>query len=184
MRLIEESSLWVKQMGDVIDLKTASLIEDHGFVVDLARFRENLLDEKAIRKKYRLANDIWEKLGEDDLLIRKVEEESVRRIRDGSCKRERAQALVVKAPEVAASIMNDVEANARHRLDAYKVLDDFSANGPAGAPAADRFQITIVLNTDVERYDKSIEVNPNDIDPHHSNDRPMIAAKKKDDDQW
>ena len=47
-------------MGDVVNLKPASLVEDHNFIVDLARFRENLLDEKAIRKKYRLANDVWE----------------------------------------------------------------------------------------------------------------------------
>jgi len=170
-------------MGDVVNIKSAPTKDDLEFVADLCRFREGLLDEKSIRKKYRLANEVWDQLGDDDLLIRKVEEESIRRIRDGSCKRERAQTLVVRAPEVAASIMLDDNANARHRLDACKVLDDFSANGPAAAPAADRFVISIVLNGDVETYSKSIEVNPHDIDPHHVDDRAkVIAAKKSRDD--
>ena len=81
--------------------------------------------------------------------------------------------------------MMDDQANARHRIDSAKVLDDFAANGPQGAPAADRFQITINLGADVLKYDKSIEVNPHDIDPHHVDDRPIIAAiaaKKSTDD--
>ena len=67
-------------------------------VVDLARYREGLVDEKAIRKKFKLANDVWEALGDDDELIRAVEAEAVRRIADGSVKRERAQVLVGARP--------------------------------------------------------------------------------------
>ena len=52
-------------------------------VVDLARYRENLLDEKTIRKRYRFDENTWQKLGDDDELIRQVEEEVVRRVRDG-----------------------------------------------------------------------------------------------------
>src|SRR4051812_19972590 len=135
-------------MGEVINLAGQSaLLEDHAFITDLARFRENLLGEKAIRKKYRLAESVWEKLADDDELIRKVEEESVRRIRDGSCKREKAQALVVKAPDVLSGILLDDSANARHRIDSAKTLNDFAAHGPQGAPAADRFVITINLGS-------------------------------------
>lgn len=103
-------------MSDVVDIKPVPT-NDFEFVADLARYRENLLDEKAIRKKYRLADDVWEKLGDDDELIRKVEETSVRRIRDGSSKRERAQQLIVKGPDILSGIMNDVTANARHRIE-------------------------------------------------------------------
>ena len=49
-------------------------------VVDLARYRENLLDEKTIRKRYRFDESTWQKLGDDDELIRQVEEEVVRRV--------------------------------------------------------------------------------------------------------
>ena len=44
-------------------------------VVDLARYRENLLDEKTIRKRYRFDESTWQKLADDDELIRQVEEE-------------------------------------------------------------------------------------------------------------
>ena len=86
-------------MGDVVSFPIL-LDSDpaRALVVDLARYRENLLDEKAIRKKYRLADDVWEKLGDDDELIRKVEEESVRRIRSGSAKREKSAGARYESP--------------------------------------------------------------------------------------
>ena len=171
-------------MGDVVSFPLL-LDSDLGrqLVVDLARYRENLLDEKSIRKKYRLADDVWEKLGDDDELIRKVEEESVRRIRDGSAKREKSQKLVVQAPDVLSGILLDSSANAKHRIDSAKLLNDFSANGPAGVPAADKFQISIVIGDQVLNFDKSIKP---DADPNHIDDAPqdewlpMIATSKKD----
>ena len=39
---------------------------------DMARFSEGLTDESAIRKKYRLADDVWTALGKDDDLVRAV----------------------------------------------------------------------------------------------------------------
>ena len=57
-----------------------------------------------MRKKYRLSESSWSILGENDLLVEKIEAEKIRRIRDGSCKRERAQLLVVKAPDVLGGI--------------------------------------------------------------------------------
>ena len=175
-------------MGDVISFPIA-LDSDLGreLIVDCCRFQEEILTEKQVRKKYRFDASAWEALGNDENLIEKIESERLRRIRDGSAKREKSQLLVVKAPDVAASIMNSAEANDRHRLDACKVLNDFAANGPQGVPASDRFQITIVLNSDVERYDKSIAVDVNDIDPNHIEDTPrgpwpVIAANRRKDD--
>ena len=43
--------------------------------------------------------------------------------------------------------MHDASASPRHRIDAAKALDDFAANGPEAAPAADRFQIMINLGS-------------------------------------
>ena len=81
-------------------------------VVDLARYRENLLDEKTIRKRYRFDESTWQKLADDDELIRQVEEEVVRRIRDGSCKREKRQQLITKGPDILDSIASDASASA------------------------------------------------------------------------
>jgi hypothetical protein len=128
---------------------------------------------------------VWEKLADDDNLVRAIEAESVRRIRDGSAKKEKAQKLVVAAPDVLSNILLDNTANARHRIDSCKVLNDFAANGPEAAPASDRFIISIVLNSDNSggepaalHFNKSIrplspgEVDPDDVDP----DTGMVAA--------
>ena len=128
-------------MGEIVDLKLASLIDNQEFIGDMCRFQEGIVTEKAIRKKYRMAESAWEALALDDELVRAIEAESVRRIRDGSSKREKAQALIVKGPDILDSIASDVSASPRHRVDAIKVLDTFAANGPQGVPAADRFLI-------------------------------------------
>src|SRR6478752_7682595 len=120
-----------------IDIDTDELIGD------CVRFAEGLLTEAAVRKKYRFDDDAWEALGSNDELVEKIEAEKLRRIRDGSAKREKSQLLITKAPSILNDIMSDASASPRHRVDAIRTLDGFAANGPAGTPAADRFQITI-----------------------------------------
>jgi hypothetical protein len=147
--------------------------------VDLARFREGLLEEKAIRRKYRCLG----KFGSDDELVRKVEEESVRRMRDGSCKQEKSQLLVTKAPDVLSGILLDNTANARHRIDSAKTLNDFASTGAEAAAAGTQFVIQINMGSDVLKFDKSFLTDPHDIDPNHIDDTPVIAAiatKKRD----
>ena len=96
-------------MGNVVDLHSqpAHLEDNQEFVADLCRYADGLLTEAAVRKKYRFDNDAWEKLGEDDALVEAIEAEKIRRIRDGSSKRERAQALIVKGPGILDSIATD-----------------------------------------------------------------------------
>lgn len=84
-------------------------------------------------------------------------------------------------------ILNDAAASPKHRIDAAKTLDTFAANGPQGAPAADRFIIQINLGADTVQFDKSRAVDPNDIDPFNDVDTmpqgmiAAIAAKKSPD---
>ena len=118
-------------------------------------------------------------------MIEAVELEKTRRVRTGQQKRERAQLLITKAPDILDSIANDVSASPRHRVDAIKVLDDFSATGPENtAPAADRFVIQINLGADhTERYSKSIKPDADDVDPFNIDTGVIaaIAAKKPQD---
>ena len=67
-------------MGDVVDLKgqPAHLENDLEFIADCCRFAENILTEAQVRKKYRLPDDVWEKLGDDDKLVEKIEAEKIR----------------------------------------------------------------------------------------------------------
>jgi hypothetical protein len=157
-----------------------SLIENHEFITDCARYADGLLSEQDVKKKYRFDDDTWARLGENDALVEAIEAEKTRRIRNGSTKRERAQKLVAQAPGVLGDIMLDASASPKHRIDASKTLDAFAANGPEATAAADRFIITINLGSDVERYNKSIKVDPNDIDPNDTGTdnapRGLIAA--------
>jgi hypothetical protein len=164
-------------MGDVIDLKLASLIDNQDFVSDMCRFQEGIVTEKAVRKKYGFDEAAWEKLNDDEL-VRAIEAESVRRIRDGSAKREKSQQLITKAPGILDSIMTDPAASPRHRVDAIKTLDTFAANGPEAATAGTRFLIQINLGSDFLTFNKSIRpLEPGEIDPDDSSpDTGMIAA--------
>jgi hypothetical protein len=83
-------------MGDVVDLhgQPAHLEDDLEFVADCARYAEGILSEEAVKKKHHFDDDTWEKLGNNEALIEAIEAEKIRRIRNGSTKRERAQQLV------------------------------------------------------------------------------------------
>ena len=173
-------------MGDVVDLHGHPLIlEDHEFIADCARYAENLLSEKDIKKKYHFDDATWESLGNDEKLIEAIEKEKTRRIRSGATARERAQLLYTEVPTVLGNILNDCSASPRHRIEAGKEIRMVAANGPEAAPAADRFQITINLGADTLRFDKSIAIDPNDTDPNDIGTTPqgllpIIAAKKRD----
>jgi hypothetical protein len=177
-------------MGDVIDLhgQLAHLEDDHELIENLARYAEGLLSKEAVKKRHQLADSVWENLGGDDALVEAIEAEKLRRIRNGQAKREKSQVLVVKAPDVLSGIMLDPAASPKHRIDSAKVLDQFAANGPQSAPAGDRFIITINLGTDVsgaevvEHYNKSIAINPDDVDPNDAGAVATITTTKKDDD--
>jgi hypothetical protein len=165
-------------MGDdIVTLKPAPPTDDQELVTDLCRFSEGLLTEKQVRKRHKLAESTWDAYGNDEELILKIENEKLRRIRDGSSKREKSQLLVVKAPDVLGKIMDDDSQSARHRIDSAKVLNDFAANGPGqNAPAADRFIITINLGSDTLRFNKSIEPNAGDIDPYNDVDTDVTST--------
>jgi hypothetical protein len=179
-------------MADIVDLRSRQPTSHEDefnseLVQDLARYSEGLATEKDIRRRYRFDDAVWEGLGSNDSLLAAIEDEKTRRIRSGALKRERAQVLVTQAPDVLGEILLDKNASPKHRLDSAKALDGFAVGGPegAGAPAADRFQITINLGSDVLYFDKAIAV---DTDPLNNTDTtpqeewlPVIAANKKDD---
>ena len=168
-------------------------------IVACAQYSEGLLDEKAIRKRFRFDADTWEALGSNEELIEKIEAEKLRRIHSGQQKRERAQRLVAKAPEILGGIMNaGSDVSPRHKIDAVKVLDDLAANGPGAAAEGPVFEIFINLGADqegkpiVEHYRKPLAIDsnpsaPDDSDsPFNAIDAGVVAAtamKKKDDDR-
>src|SRR5262245_45884526 len=173
-------------MGDVVRSPT-SLVDDHEFITTCARYAEGLLTEAQVKKRFNFDDDTWKRLGENEPLIAAIEAEKERRIRNGDTARERAQKLYAQAPDVLGGIMHDDGASPRHRIESARELRQIAATGPEAAPASDRFQIIINLDGDIERYDRSIAVNPNDVDPFNDVGATpqglltVIAAKKKDD---
>src|SRR5690349_18348200 len=77
-----------------------TLITNTEFLADMARFAEGLASEKDIRKKHRLAESEWTRLGNDEELVRAIQDEKIRRVRNGSHAKEKAQQVFVKAPDV------------------------------------------------------------------------------------
>ena len=164
-------------MSEVIGLhdQPVQFEDDIEFVADCCRYSENIMTEAQVRKKWKFDDATWARLGENDVLVAAIELEKVRRIRSGQQKREKSQLLVTRAPDVMSNILLDSAASAKHRIDAAKVLDTFAANGPAGVPAADRFIIQINLGSDTLKFDKSIAIDANDVDPNDV-DTGVIAA--------
>ena len=176
-------------MGDVVDRRgqSLSLEDNHDFVSDCARYGEGLLSEEAVRRKYCFDDGAWEKLGDNEALIEAIEAEKVRRVRDGSAARERAQQLFATAPSVLGDILHDDGASPRHRIESARELRQIAANGPEAAPAADRFVITINLGAEVLHFDKSIAIDANDVDPNDTDTAPqglpaIVAANQRNDD--
>jgi hypothetical protein len=75
--------------------------------------------------------------------------------------------------------MRDPNANERHRIDSIKTLDALASTGAEAAAAGARFEITINLGADhIERYSKSIAIDPTDTDPNDidNTSQDVIAA--------
>jgi len=176
---------------DVANDPPSPFLNNFELITDLTRFAEGLLEEKHVRKKYRFDEATWTALGSDEKFIEAVELERIRRVRDGSFKREKSQQHVTRAPDVLAGIMDDPKQSAKHRIDSAKVLDSFSGNGPKDAPEQDRIVIRIDLSADTRA--KGLESNPADViefeasvrpnpDPNNTNiidhQTPMIEANQ------
>jgi hypothetical protein len=159
--------------------------ENDELIADLARFSENILSEAAIRRKYRdlLDDKDWEKLGKDDLLIEMVEAEKIRRTRNSSAKREKAQLHVVRGVDILNDIATSPKASDKHKIDAVKALDSLADPGPQHAAAEqERIFIRIDLSADTK--------DPKDILTIEAAARPGTPKQIEDDhseqpnDEW
>ena len=154
-----------------------SLRENLQFVQDLCRYAEGLDSESAIRRRWKLPDDVWEAFGDDDALVRAIEEEKIRRVRSGQLKKEKAQAHIVRGVDVLATIMDDPKANNRHRVDSIKALDSLTGD-PQAAPEQERIFIRIDLSADTR--------DPKDVLTIEATPRPstpkQIESSGNDDD--
>ena len=167
-RLREEVERLRKALGERQQLSapnlSQTLMKDEEFITDLCRFSEGVYTEAAVRKKYHFTEETWTALGTDDALCERVETEKLRRIRSGATKRELAQLHIIRGPDVLATIMDDPKANARHRVDSIKALDDLADPGPSRSVSEqDRVHIVIDLTADTRAKNPESPINPADV---------------------
>jgi hypothetical protein len=157
-----------KKRGPQLDAKasknpTTPFADDSELVEDLARFAENILSEKEVRKRHRLDEKAWLAMAEDELLCERIDDRRIRRVRDGSTKRELAQKHVIRGPAVLAEIMDSPSTHAKHKIDSIRALDHLAAvPGQAAGADSSRFIISINIGGDVEVYNKSRAVKLDD----------------------
>src|SRR5262245_36110766 len=119
----------------------------------------------------------WAHLGEDDKLVEAIEAEKIRRIRNGSTARERAQQHFATAPDVLGGILHGDAVSPRHKIESARELRAIAATGPEAAQAADRFVIHIDLGEDQKLIiDKTIAPLTPDEARKSLNDGEIIHA--------
>jgi len=160
-----------------------TLLTNTEFLADMARFAETILSEADVRKRHYLNDNDWERLGSDERLIRAIEDEKIRRVRNGAHAREKAQQVFVKAPDVLDEILSDKSASPRHKIESSRELRAIAAVGPEATPTAERFVITINLGEDHKLIiDKPIRPTAHDDGEVIEQELlPMIAANKRKD---
>src|SRR5262245_37714712 len=98
------------------------LVSDLGgaFIADCSRNRERLMNDDRICEKYGIAPEAYQNFAKNKELKLKIDAEHERRVRNGDAARESAAKLFAEAPEVLGEILNDKQANARHRIEAER----------------------------------------------------------------
>jgi hypothetical protein len=154
---------------------------DINFIADCCRFAEQILTEQQVRKRWRLTDADWERLGSDEKLIEAIEIESVRRVRNGASAREKAQQVFVRTPTVLESILDDKSMSPRHRIEAAREIRAVAAAGPEAQTTAERFVITINLGEDRLLINKPIAVGRLDDNGEIINDTPTQKLLERND---
>jgi hypothetical protein len=153
-----ETSVTKSLNDDCVVLRGVSvpLISDLGgaFIADCSRNRERLMNDDRICEKYGISPETYASFAKNKELRLKIDAEHERRVRNGDAARESAAKLFAEAPEVLGEILNDKQANARHRIEAARELRATAGTGSEGAPAAERFHIVIDLGED-----RKLEIN-------------------------
>jgi hypothetical protein len=133
--------------------------EGYRFVVDCVRAAEGLITDNNLQKKYEISPKNWKNIDKNPALITAIRDERERRVRNGQAAREKAAQSFVRAPAVMSTIMDDKNANPRHRIEAaLEIRATATGGGDESTPdTSERFVITINLGADhIERIEKEI----------------------------
>jgi hypothetical protein len=142
--------------GVTVDLDSAIGQE---FVVDCTRAGEGLLTDDELKEKYELSSADWENITRNKALINALRDEWQRRVRNGTAAREVAAQHFIKAPAVLGEILNNKDANPRHRIESARELRATATSGGGENSAENGKIFKIVINLGeghIETYEKEI----------------------------
>jgi hypothetical protein len=126
---------------------------------------------------YELTPADFQAISKDTALIRAIRTVRDQRVRSGQAAREAAAKHWVRAPNILSTIMDSEQANPKHKIEAIRELRQTAIpENQNSQPDTGRFIIQINLGGDVEIYNKSIAVDPNDIAP---DERPKLPERPK-----
>jgi hypothetical protein len=136
------------------------------FVTSCSRNWEQLLTDADLCDRFGLTLEQWKASGTNKPLVRAVQLEHERRIRNGSAAQEAAAKEFYRAPGVLGGIMRDESNNPRHRIDAANSLRQAAIDQASEAKAAmDKF--TININFGTNKIAKQIELKPHTADKNN-----------------
>jgi hypothetical protein len=135
------------------------------FVTDACRSAESLLSDKDLIEIYSVNPAELVALSKNTEFARALRAERDRRVRSRQAARESAAQIFVRAPKVMGEILDNAQANDRHRIEAARELRAQAAPESTSVAAnEDRFTITINLGADgvnhIESYSESRVVTP------------------------
>jgi hypothetical protein len=144
----------------VLNSKPVELSSPEGcaFVRDAVRAAEGLITDSDLRKKYKIPAKNLKEMTKNPALITAIRDERERRMRNGTAARESASRHFVRAPNIMGAIMDDAQANPRHRIEAAREIRATAIGGDDAESAHDteRFMITINLGADTEKFEKEV----------------------------
>jgi hypothetical protein len=147
--------------GKAIELTSAVGIE---LIRDCTRAGEQVISDADLCEKWDLTHADLESLSKNKSFAKAVRAESQRRINLGICVREKAARHLVKVPDVLDSIVSDVAASPRHRIESARELRATASNVAENEHATasnEKFVITINLGADhIEHYALPKTVKP------------------------
>jgi hypothetical protein len=168
--------------------QTNNLIEESEWLDDLAAYSEGALTQQQIRAKYRQYTDAdWDRFGDDEDLIAKVELAKLARIRSGRATLQKAQLLHTKSPDILSEIMTGDGVSHRAKIESAKALGQLAAPPASANPLASSTHFHIVIDlsaggTDNEilTFNKPIAIGVEPDTDQIPTPWGLITAKKED----
>ena len=110
-------------------------------------------------KKWKLTDEQWEQIENDEGFLLLLNLEIGRRLFSGAAVTEQAQVELAGIPKILSALVKNPMGSTANQISAAKLLKEFAASGPqTGTAAGERFSITILLGpSEKEKFTTVVE---------------------------